>query len=361
MRRKSAVLLALFASLLLCLAVAQSLPFRLGAATVPGTAVVLPEAVTVHGHSTESGVPSVVVFTMVEGCRFCDAVAEIGEAWIERYPGLQLILVDTRNSRSVVEAWAAEHGLDIVHDADDEFEEAFDTNRVPVVYLLDGKGIVRDKAVGPDHQRWITLDDQLARANQGDWEGVERHAAVPPVLGRVSAPLPSVPVGAERPVVFLVGDRYCDMCRELVASGLQAAINELIADHIGLEVFVFEPDAASLGAGGFYGIREVYQEYIARFGIEAAEEPIVRYARTGETLGEEMPPPVWPDDGWSEGVHVLRYQVGGLDDPAVTWGYNFKPGLLVFDGEGRYLGPTPFFSGNFGYDIFNVVNTLLPD
>lgn len=338
---------------------AQSLPFRIGENIVPGASVVMPEVATVNGISIRNAVPTVVVFTMVEGCGFCAAVPEIASAWIQRYPNLQIVLVDTRNSREAVESWSRIHALDIVSDELDEWEDTFDTNRVPVVYLLDENGVVFDKAVGPDHLRWTTLDDQMERANRNEWEAVKRHAAAPPAVGKVSVSLPSAEVGAGWPVVILVGDVYCSSCRDLVASDLQTALNDLVASHEGLHAYLYEPDVESLGAAGFYGRREVYQEYLARFGEDAADEVIVRYATNGELLDEEMPPLVWPEGGWAEGVNVVRYQVGGPDDPAVVWGYNFKPGLLVFDGEGRYLGPTPFFAASFGYDVINVVNALM--
>jgi len=337
---------------------------RLGAAVAPGAVVELPEVETVGGTVTRAGVPTVVAFLQVRDCSLCEGVGHVLARFMSDYPNLQVVAVENQNRRSVVERWHAELGVPIVPTAEKAFANAFDTN-LTAVYLLDEDGTVRDKVRPVRRAQWLALDRQLARANAGDWGAVDASSVALPPVGEVARGTPSVPVGGGSPVLVLHATPSCDWCRQLLADGLAGAVNEVAGRYPGLRVYLLEPSQESLAAGFYgtssfdFGPRETFAEFAERFGEEAAGDEIMTYLRTGE-VARELPGPVWPDDGWAPGVTVVRYEVGGPDDPVVAWGYGDDAvGMLTFDAEGRYLGPVPFFSGNTPSAFIRTASRLL--
>lgn len=354
-----------FASLLLGAASSQA--YRLGAKVAPGTLVDFPLVQTVTGETIKKGVPTVVIFAKVKGCPLCEAVPEIATSWIRKYQNLQVFVVETSSPRVTVEAWAQEHDVPIVFDADSSFKDAFETN-LTLLYLLDESGMVRDKVRPNSRRQWVDFDHQLARADSGDWQAVDDNVVALPVIGGVARSSPVVPLGTGAPALVIVGDGYCSFCREIVSSGLQKAVKRLLDEQPDMGVYLLEPSLESIAEGfyGFapyvdYGPRAVFAEYAELFGEEAAGADIMNYLSTGEPpKGMFVPTTVWPDDGWADGVSIVRYEVGGPDDPVTTWGYGEKDfGVLVFDGEGRYLGPAPFFTGETGNMLVLTVKKLL--
>jgi hypothetical protein len=351
----------------LSLGIATAQTYRVGANVAPGAVVEVPEVATTAGHSVRSGVPTVIVFAQVRDCDLCTAVGPITRRWTERYPNVQVVVVETRSRQKDVEAWADEYGVPIVYDAEGQFREAFDTN-LTHVYLLDGTGTVRDKARPQYRQQWLALDAQMARANAGDWEAVDANSVALPALGDVARSSPSVALGGGTPVAVIVGDGYCYFCRDLVNEHLQKELNELIETRPGLRVYLLEPSKASM-ADGFYGTpthdygpRSLFEAFIDTFGEDAAGAEIVKYIESGE-LTYPLPEQVWPDTGWAAGITLIRYTIGGPDDPVIAWGYGEKesPGMLVFGADGSYLGPTPFFLGNTARSLAAKVRSLLPE
>ncbi len=364
LRTSSAMVLALTA---LSLGTATAQTYRVGANVALGAVVQVPEVATTAGSTVRSGVPTVVVFAQVRDCVLCTAVGHITKAWTERYPNVQVVVVETRSSLRDVENWAEEYGVPIVYDAEGQFREAFDTN-LTHVYLLDETGTVRDKARPQYRQQWLALDAQMARANEGDWEAVDANSVALPSLGGVARSSPSVALGDGTPVAVIVGDGYCHFCRDLVTGHLQKELNELIETRPGLRVYLLEPSKTSMAEGFYgtpthdYGPRSLFEEFIDTFGEDATGVEIVKYLESGE-LTYPLPEQVWPDTGWADGITLIRYTIGGPDDPLVAWGYGEKesPGMLVFDAEGRYLGPTPFFLGNTARSLAAKVRSLLPE
>lgn len=360
--RGSYLLMGLFALLALGAAGAQDV--RLGAALGPGAVVEVPEVERTGGEPTRSGVPTVVVFAQVKDCNLCEAVGHIVSRWTREYPNLQIVVVENRTARDAMEAWSQEHGLPVVPASEPAFRRAFDTN-LTAVYLVDERGTVRDKVRPVQRAQWLALDRQLQRADRGDWEAVDANTVALPAVGGVARGSPSVPLGDGTPALVLVGDGFCSWCRQLVADGLKGAVGELRDRWPDLRVYLLEPSLESLGSGFYgsstydYGPREVFEEFVALFGEEAVDDEVLTYLRTGETV-RNLPTPLWPDSGWAEGVTLLRYEVGGPDDPVVAWNYGDKEvGMLVFDGDGRYLGQVPFFLGSTPSAVVRTVNRLL--
>ena len=366
MRLRMSVALVLITTAL-SLGVATGQQYRVGASVAPGAVVELPEVVTTAGTTVRSGVPTIVIFAQVRDCVLCTALGDITRSWTERYPNVQVVVVETRSREKDVVAWGEEYGVPIVYDAEGQFREAFDTN-LTHVYLLDETGTVRDKARPQYRLQWLALDAQMARANAGDWQAVAAHSVALPALGEVAHGSPSVAVGGGNPVLVLVGDGYCQFCRELVSGHLQKELNELLDTRPGLRIYLLESSRASVAEGFYgtpthdYGPRATFEAFLATFGETATGDEIANYLATGERV-YPLPEQVWPDGGWAADVTLVRYEVGGPDDPVVAWGYGEKesPGMLVFDADGRYLGPTPFFLGSTARSLAAKVRSLLPE
>lgn len=339
--------------------------FRTGARVTPGVAVDVPEVATTAGQTVRRGVPTVVVFAQVEGCKLCTALGEITRSWVERYPNVQVVVVETRSSLTEVRAFGEEYGVGIVYDTDGRFRDAFDTD-LTHVYLLDASGTVRDKVRPQYRQQWLALDAQMARANTGDWDAVDANSASLPSLGGVARSSSSVALGAGSSALVLVGDGYCRFCKELVGGGLQKELNGLVGELPGLRVYLLEPSQESVAAGFYgtpthdYGPRSVFEAFRDTFGESAIDREIRNYLDTGKRF-LPLRANVWPEDGWAPGITLVRYTIGGADDPVIAWGYGEKeaPGMLVFDADGRYLGPTPFFLGDTNRELVDEVKALL--
>ena len=361
LRMWAALVVSTLGILLASSALAQ--PYRVGA-NLLGTVVDLPEVETSTGETVRRGVPTVVVFVQVKNCSLCSATGYIVRSWIERYPNVQVVSVDTRSAKQAVEEWGREYGVPVIHDAVDKFEDAFDTNLVHA-YLLNEQGVVVDRVRPLYREQWLALDHQLARANVGDWQAVADHVASLPVIGGVARSLPSVPLGTGRPTIVLSSDGFCYWCREL-AAGMARPINGYLEERPDVSVYLLEPSIDSIASGFYgtethdYGAREVYEEFADLYGEEAAGAEIMKYLNTGEVTGS-LPNQLWPDTGLTGNVTVVRYEVGGPDDPTVAWGYGTKDmGVAVFDGDGRYLGPVPLFLGDSARELVTTFRRLLP-
>jgi hypothetical protein len=328
---------------------AQELPFRIGAALVPGVQVALPSAKSLQGEAVAAPGPKLVIFTMVEGCDLCATLHLIADTWRRRYPALQVILVDTRTPAEAVAQWVQRErpAVPVVADADDRFEEAFDTNRVPLFYLLDAENVVRDKMMGFGYARYLAFDQQLERANEGRWSEVAQHAVAPPVLGEAAAPLASLAF-ADQPTVVYKSSSLCEPCREMLAEGLQAALNRLAEARPEVQWVVLEPERDAARLEGLY--REI-EAFMQRFG-EAALPPETKEALQGLTeadlQGTDPNAVFLPESGWHEAIRLLRYAPGSADDPAARWGVIFSPNVMVFAPGGRFLGPSPTWFGPYG-------------
>lgn len=350
---------------LLLLGVATGQPYKVGLAIGPGTVVELPQSQTTAGQTVKRGVPTLVFFAKMLECSICEPLGDIAITWLEKYPNVQVIAVSFSSVKDAVVAWGEQYGVPIVFDSDMAFMKAFDTNLV-FAYLLDEQGVVHDKVRPVYFQQWIALDRQLERANRGDWQAVDENAVALPPVGSVARGTPGVPLQTGAPALVLVGDGYCSYCRELLSEGLQKDLNDLAAAVPDLRIYLLEPSKESI-ASGFngtpkhaYGAREVLEEFVGLFGERAAGEEVMTYLRTGE-LTYALPTPVWPDTGWPQNTTVIRYAVDGPDDPVRAWGYVEKsmPGMLVFDGEGRFLGPALGFTGNSSKGLASTVKRLV--
>lgn len=340
-------------------AVAQGLPFRFGEYVVPGTRVEIPEAVSVQGDEIKVDEPTVVIFTMVEDCFYCSGVLPVAQTWHDRYTSLQVILVDTRNPHSTVREWADDTTVPLIHD-ENAFEDAFDTNRTPIIYLVDREGIVQDKVVGLQFHRILAFDEQLARANRDDWDAVADNSGRAVQKGLQSVPLEGMAFGSSGQVVVYISNPYCISCLSVPDGEFQQLFSDFASSHPDTDFYFYEPKLNSELGFTLTFPADTFDRYADAYGLEALPPLIQRFISTGIAPPDD-PIVTLPDVGWPENVKLVRFESGSRADPATTWGYPFYPALLVFDQDGVFLGPTPYWSGNDPYSLVMTVDQLLKE
>lgn len=322
---------------------AQELAWRLGPG--PGTTVELPVVATVQGPPTQQGVPTLVVFTLLDGSEMAYEFAALAAAWQRRHPGVQILLVDTRSDPDTVRTWVRREQLTtpVVADADNAFAEAFDTNRLPIVYLLDGQGVIQDKVVGGDLARFIELDQLLSWAAAGKWEQVAAQRTEWLRVGEVPARrLADVPLGQGRPTVVYRTHPLCPPCQR-VAEGLQAELNRWAASYPDVDVVILEADVDQDRA--LQATTALLAEYIELYGREAVPGDLLLAVERGRFPDQAAV--ALPREGWAPNVTLITYMPGDANDTARWWGQVTTPGLMIFDAEGVYQGPDPLWLGPF--------------
>jgi hypothetical protein len=334
---------------------AMSLPWRLGPG--PGTVVVLPEVETVQGDVVATGVPSLVFFTMFDASDAAYEWVALAKAWQERHPGVQVLLVDTRTPAEEVRDWVRREGVEVpvIADADDAFEEAFDTNRIPILYLLDEQGVIQDKIMGSSLERFTAFDQVLSWAAEGAWEEVK--AQRPDWLEVGQQPrrsLADVPLGGGGPVVVYHTDPVCGPCQGMVA-GLQEALNAFVERYPEVRVFVVEGDARAARDLELKMIEQL-EAFVSLYGRDAAPAEMLLALERGRSLYADVPVLELPEEGWAPNVTLVRYVPGDANDPLLAWGQVLTPGLMFFDAEGAYRGPAPLWLGP--YSPEGLVSTL---
>jgi thiol-disulfide isomerase/thioredoxin len=320
---------------------ATSLPWRLGPG--PGTVVVLPEVETVQGDVVATGVPSLVFFTMFDASDAAYEWVALAKAWQERHPGVQVLLVDTRTPAEEVRDWVQREGVEVpvIADADDAFEEAFDTNRIPILYLLDEQGVIQDKIMGSSLERFTAFDQVLSWAAEGAWEEVKAQRSDWLTVGQVpSRELPEVPLGQGGPTVVYHTNPFCPPC-EQVAERLQEELNAFAVSHPEVTIVILEEDARA----GFdlEALRELLESYVELYGREAAPGQLLLMVERGRIPVSEEEAATLPAEGWAPTIKLVTYMSGDANDPNRWWGQVFTPGLMVFDAGGAYRGPAPLW------------------
>jgi hypothetical protein len=317
----------------------------------PGETVALPELMTVQGERIATDSASVVIFTMVENCQACERLHLIAESWQQRYPQLQILLVDTRNGSEVILDWqqSVQTTVPLIDDAEDVFLELFATNRVPVMYLLDEAGKVQDKQLGGNLAGLLRFDDSLYAANEGDWAAVSANALTPLIEGELAAPLAGINFSGAETTVIVHHNPNVAMSQQLVEDDLLDTLNRLAKQFPEVHFIVLQPES------GLDADIALYDAFISRFGEAAMpEETILQLrrlqsnpadAKQAAAAAEASHYTLAADSGWQDTVAVITYERGSTGDPTIVWGRDFTPGLTILGAAGEYLGPEPFWSG----------------
>lgn len=302
------------------------LPWRMGVA--PGVRVEIPQVKSVQGHFITAGRPSVVAFAMVAGGESQEAFCRVAEAWQRRHPKLQVVVVDTRSRDAEIAEFVGSRQVTVpvVSDTNDIWEDAFDTNRVPIVYLVDSDGVIREKVSGFDPSRYVHFDRVLSWAEQGEWGKVEAQRSRPLKVGEAPAPLSGVSITQGHPTIVLQTDPLCIHCESLVQEGIQDAINALGRKYPVARFIILER------AYSPHQIIQALREFAAIHGMAAVPRSTAALLDDGPV---EWPQPQgFPRDGWVSNVHFVRYEPGGDGDPEKVWGQPLTPMLFLFGADG---------------------------
>lgn len=320
----------------------SELPWRLGPG--PGAEVSVPEVETVQGGMTEANTVSLIFFTVLDGSEGAYEVVALATAWQERHPGVQVILVDTRSDAEEVRVWVQQEDVQVavVADANDAFEEAFDTNRLPILYLLDEQGMIQDKVVGNSLERFIELDQVLTWAETGDWERVTAQRSEWLTVGQVPARmLADVPLGQGSPTIVYHTSPFCDLCQTIAEGDLQTELNALAERYPNAAIVILESDANA--NRDLEELRSYVKTYIELYGREAAPGPLLLAIERGRLPDARSLP--LPQEEWAPNIRFVTYTPRDVNDPQRWWGQPLVPGLMLFDAQGAYQGPTPLWEG----------------
>jgi len=321
-------------------------PIKLG--LVPGDQVAFPTLRTIQGKELKLNAPTVVLFTWFNTSRgYHDMV--IAEAWQRRYPNLQIVAAGTQSPEEV-SSLVRRHGwqVPVVADPERQLVAAFELTMGGIVYLLDDAGIVRDKLVGRSYQRWLEFDAVLAWAASGEWERVRAQSMSPLLVGeRPSFPLEALNnLLGERPLVVYHHLPGCEPCEHLHAEGLQEVLGRFAENHPEVH-FIILQDVSSLN-----DLRPMIEAFVELYGEDSLPPNLLQVAQTdlSEDVGN-IGASLYPDD-LPPNVRLVNYFDGDTNDPARWWGRPFAPGIMVFDTEGRFVGPEPFWLGPYRLVIF---------
>jgi len=301
----------------------------------------LPVVETVQGGLIKQGMPSLVFFTMLDPAMAYETVA-LATAWQKRHPGVQVILVDTRSNPEDVRAWVRREGVTVavIADEDDAFEEAFDTNRLPILYLLDERGIIQDKIAGNSLERFIELDQVLSWAAAGDWDSVAAQRSEWLTVGEVPRrSLADVPLGQGAPTIVYHTSPFCDLCQRIVEEGLQEQLNAVAGDYPEVNFIILQ----IADTFDFEAFRGQVETFTALYGRAALPDVLLLAVERGRL--PDVPAVPLPLAGWAENIRLINYTSHDANDPQRWWGQPLTPALMLFDSQGAYQGPLPIWEG----------------
>lgn len=331
-----------------CLAIGQAQTLRLG--LNPGSRVSISAGQSLQGTQFQSGYPSVIIFYRMIPCDACNSYFEVAETWRQRYPNLQTIIVSPRSDINLLNELITANGIvvPIFPDVDETWMKSLDVNIQSVFFLVDDSGVVRAKMIGIDPGRWVGFDTILQWANDGDWERVDEESLRPLIVGREPKPLSGANLSQDQPTVVYHYDARCYICNRLQEDGLAFELNTLALNNPNVQFIIFEPKYPQTP-------RDTYLNFATTFGSGAVPDSVVDWESdeplqlTGFTLVQNLP-----------NVRVIGYESGSSSDPGMVWGQIGLPGLMLFDRNGNFAGPAPYWNGPFNVGSFrNTVEAFL--
>lgn len=293
--------------------------------------------------------PAVVVVSKLSPCSMCEVPVSMAKSWSERYENVQVILV-TKDTGDL-EAVRAELGRlvndDVTVVADDgRIAGSLGFNSQPIVYVISEDGRVRLRQTGFNPQRLIGLDRIVALANDGRWGEID--ALVGRSGGQGARQVPEAwDLNARGgPVIAIIHSDDCIHCRRLADQGMVTILNDFARRHRSA-TFVILSEANALDFDRH--IEALSQTYGER--IRQVYEMAARDAPVAESAGESF-----AGEQFEENVRLLEFIPGTAEDPMYRFGAGVVPNILLFDEDGRYMGPDPYWLGP--YDAGGLINFL---
>ncbi|XOB98551.1 TlpA family protein disulfide reductase [Deinococcota bacterium DY0809b] len=284
--------------------------------------------------------PSDAPFDQVINTRFnyaqvCMRHMLLADAWAERYPTLQVVIVDQRSPEAQVNEMVKNLKINEERVAEGtlarKIAAVLEVNRAPVALLIDRKGRIRDKMGGFGLQRWMLFDEQVRRAAEGRWTEVDAHAMHPPIAGK--------PIGYWPPSVVR-GEKYTLVISELQGCApCEAFAKQLVNNTSWLEqnpaltvnVFIAADDRPS-------ACRAI-AAWKKKWGGDWLSYPACPPAAAFRDSRKMYP----PDNALPKNLHIVTYAEGSPDDVGRWWGMYAVPSATLIRGDTVVAAPYSLF------------------
>lgn len=340
MRPWSAVLIGVTLAAIASHVVAQN-TYKFGA--YPGTQVEFPGGEDLlTGNPLATGVPTVLLFGALAPCNRCEVTYAIASTWAERHPDLQVAVVTRLGDGAAIEDLRADARqfaghANVIVDSAGLWGQAMGLNVQPVTLIIDEHGVVRAKLSGSNAQRLAAFDEIVALAAEGAWSAVDAHASVQLLPGTTRLPSEWQLGVSGGPTFLIVHSSGCRHCEALVEAGLEQLLNDYAQQHPDANFMILAevvPDTMT----------EALEGIVQAFGLEVLPEPDRTLYLEGAPLAFSV---MSQQADWAPNLHLLEFEAGSLADPGIIFGRTTTPDLFVFNAEGVFVGPEPYWTGPF--------------
>jgi len=216
----------------------------------------------------------------------------------------------------------------------------------PIMYVVSADETVRFRQTGFEIRRLIALDAVVGLANAGEWHEIDALTADRHDNDRNQLPAAWGLETVNRPLVAVVHSAGCIHCRRLADQGMDLILNDFARRYPDVRFVVLRESEATEYTNQLNRFIEVYGEDTRDLLTRAIHEaPVKQGARDALDT-----------DGLSESIVVVDFIPGQAGDPMFISGVGVVPNILVFDSEGRFMGPEPYWLGP--YDAGGLINYL---
>lgn len=315
----------------------------------PGDAFIWPEARDLFtGQLVELSPPSVVIVSRLSPCSNCELPLALAKSWGQRYGSVQAILLtrDTGDQEAMRRELAPlVDGQTIVAD-DGAIAGTLGFSAQPITYVVSADARVRFRQTGFEIRRLTALDAIVELANSGRWQEID--ALTASGRGDEGNQVPAA-WGLEAgngPIVAIVHSAGCIHCRRLADQGMDLILNDFARRYPDARFVVLRESEATDYASQLSQFVEVYGEGTRDLLTRAIEEAPVQQGAQDALSTDDL----------SENVAVVDFVPGQAGDPMFLSGVGVVPNILVFDSDGRFIGPEPYWLGP--YDAGGLINYL---
>lgn len=325
---------------------AQQIIYTFGPA--PGEFVAWPEVVDLFsGEPVVLDPPTVVFVQSLSPCAMCEVPIGVARRWLERYDNVQVILVtrDTGDLEAVRAELAdlAKH-LTVVAD-DGRIAESLGFNSQPNIYVISEDRQVRFRQTGFSPRRLIGLNEVVGLADEGRWREIDG------LVARSGGKLPEAWVSHHGgATIIMIHSDDCIHCQRLADQGMALILNDFARRHPNA-TFVILSEADALAYDRHL------EMLIATYGAWIGEV----YAREAQNA-PVMTRAALADAQFENNVMLVEFVPGDPDaDPMYQFGVNLVPNILVFDEDGWYQGPKPYWLGPYDAGgLISILQSVLP-
>ncbi len=276
-----------------------------------------------------------VIQTRFNYAQVCMRHMLLANAWAERYPSLQVVIVDQRSPEArvneMVDNLHIRRKLVAKGSLARKIATALKVNRSPLAFLIDQGGRVRDKMGGFGLQRWLLFDEQVSRAAAGKWSNVDAHAMRPLIVGHPVGYWPPGVVRGKKYTLVISELRGCDPCE---AFAKQLANNASWLEQnpeLSVNVFIGLNDRSS----ACHAIATWKRKWGGNWLSYPECPPSSAFADS-----RKMYP---PDGELPKNLHVVGYIEGGPDDVGRWWGMYAVPSATLIRGDTVVAAPYSLF------------------